>query len=339
MSQIITKKTSGKAKAAAAITLDNFLQNEVIQLQSNNSIRGSELPICYPFVKWAGGKTQLLSKLDSFIPAQFSRYFEPFLGGGALFFHLITCRKNRPLTVSCSSYYLSDINSELMNAYLVIRDDVEELITLLEQHQIGYKESPEEYYYQLRKIDPTKLSNSIARAARFIALNKTCFNGLYRVNKQGLFNVPWGKYKNPLICNSENLRNVSIALRSSDITIKVSDYKEMLLEHAKEGDFIYLDPPYSPVSSTAYFTNYTIFGFDNQDQKQLLDVFRKLDDRGCKVLLTNSDTQFIKDLYSDFAIVEVNAIRAINCKGSKRAGHKELIICNYSNSFSIDSMF
>jgi DNA adenine methylase len=218
-----------------------------------------------------------------------------------------------------------------MNAYLVIRDDVEELISLLEQHQIGYKEDPPKYYYQLRNVDPKKLSNTIARAARFLTLNKTCFNGLYRVNNHGLFNVPWGKYKDPLICNSSNLRNVSIALRSSDITIKVSDYKEMLLENAKEGDFIYLDPPYSPTSSTAYFTNYTHTGFDNQDQKQLLDVFRKLDDKGCKILLSNSDTQFIRELYSNFAIVEVDTLRAINCKGSKRAGHKELIICNYSN--------
>ena len=327
MSQIITK-TSAKAKAAAAITLDNFFQDEAIQSQSNSPLH-NELPVCYPFVKWAGGKKQLLPTLDSFIPAQFSRYFEPFLGGGALFFHLITCRKNKPLTASS---YISDINSELMNAYLVIRDDVEELITLLEQHQIRYKESSEEYYYQLRKIDPKKLSNTIARAARFIALNKTCFNGLYRVNKQGLFNVPLGKYENPLICDSDNLRNVSLALNHSNTIIQVSDYKNILLENAKEGDFIYLDPPYSPTSSTAYFTNYTCFGFNNQDQKQLLDVFRKLDYRGCKVLLTNSDTQFIKELYSDFAIAEVNAIRAINSKGSKRAGHKELIICNYSNS-------
>jgi DNA adenine methylase len=175
------------------------------------------------------------------------------------------------------------------------------------------------------------LSNT-ERAARFIALNKTCFNGLYRVNRQGFFNVPLGKYKNPRICDSDNLRNVSIALGylSNNITIKVSDYKEMLLENAKEGDFIYLDPPYDPVSSTSYFTNYTHIGFDNKDQQELATVFRKLDDRGCKVLLSNSDTQFIRELYSDFAIVEVDTLRAINCKGSKRAGHKELIIRNYS---------
>jgi DNA adenine methylase len=219
-----------------------------------------------------------------------------------------------------------------MNTYFVIRDDVEELISLLGQHQIGYKEGPEEYYYQLRKIDPNKLSKT-ARAARFIALNRTCFNGLYRVNRQGLFNVPWGKYNNPLICDSRNLRNASIALHYySNITIKVSDYKEMLLENAKEGDFIYLDPPYSPESSTACFTNYTSFGFDNQDQQELADIFRKLDDRKCKVMLTNSSTPLVRELYAPFDehTVEVSSKRAINCKGAKRQGHTDLIIRNYS---------
>jgi DNA adenine methylase len=154
-------KTSENVKAAA-VPLD------MQQLQSNNNnFLRSELPVCYPFVKWAGGKTQLLAKLDLFVPPHFNRYFEPFLGRGALFFHLTTERKNRPLTTYCSSYYLSDLNPELINAYLVIKDIVEELISLLEQHQIGYKEHPEEYYKQLRKIDPNKLSNT-ARAARFI---------------------------------------------------------------------------------------------------------------------------------------------------------------------------
>jgi DNA adenine methylase len=216
-----------------------------------------------------------------------------------------------------------------MNAYLVIRDDVEESITLLKQHQIRYKEDPRKCYYQLRNIDLKGESNT-ARAARFIALNRTCFNGLYRLNRQGLFNVPWGKYKNPLICDSTNLRNVSLALNNSKIIIQVSDYKDILFQNAREGDFIYLDPPYNPVSSTSYFTNYTHTGFNNKDQQELATIFRKLDDRHCKVLLSNSNTQFIRELYSDFAIVEIDTLRAINCKGSKRAGHKELLIRNYS---------
>jgi DNA adenine methylase len=304
----------------------NYMLDEVMRSQSN-SILHSELPVCYPFVKWAGGKTQLLAKLDLFIPPQFSRYFEPFLGGGALFFYLMTY-KNKPLIAS----YVSDINSELINSYLVIRDNVEKLIVLLEQHQIRYKRDPSKYYYQLRKMDLKKV-NSTARAARFIALNRTCYNGLYRVNRQGVFNVPWGKYIDPIICDNTNLRNVSLALNNSNAIIQVGNYKEILLENAREGDFIYLDLPYNPTSSTSYFTKYTHTGFNNKDQEELATVFRKLDDRKCKVLLSNSDTQFIKELYSSFAkyIVEVDTLRAINCKGSKRAGHKELIIRNYSN--------
>src|SRR5919197_1575672 len=156
------------------------MQEQAIHQQNKSYLYDDKLPICYPFVKWAGGKTQLLEKLYSFIPSKFDLYFEPFLGGGALFFYL-TSNKNRRFTA-----YLSDINSELMNAYLVIRDDVEELISLLEQHQIGYKEDPPKYYYQLRNVDPKKLSNTIARAARFLTLNKTCFNGPYRGNNHGL---------------------------------------------------------------------------------------------------------------------------------------------------------
>src|ERR687887_2722680 len=256
------------------------MQEQAIHQQNKSYLYDDKLPICYPFVKWAGGKTQLLEKLYSFIPSKFDLYFEPFVGGGALFFYL-TSNKNRRFTA-----YLSDINPELINSYLAVKDNVQKLIILLTQHEIEYNKAPEEYYYKL--IDNYNIrscSDRIERAAQFITLNKTCFNGLYRVNRQGLFNVPWGKYKDPLICNSNNLRNISLALRySPNITIKVSDYKEILLENAKEGDFIYLDPPYSPTSSTAYFTSYTCFGFDNQDQKQLLDVFRKLDDRKCKVL-------------------------------------------------------
>jgi DNA adenine methylase len=146
-----------------------------------------------------------------------------------------------------------------------------------------------------------------------------------------LFNVPWGKYKDPVICNSGNLRNISLALKHSKAIIEVSSYKEILLEKTKEGDFIYLDPPYNPVSSTAYFTKYTNSGFNYKDQEELAAIFRKLDERKCKVLLSNSDTKFIKELYSDFAkyIVEVDVVRSINCNASKRAGHKELIIRNY----------
>jgi DNA adenine methylase len=300
------------------------MQKEVIRSQGTDHLR-NKMPVSYPFVKWAGGKTQLLNKLYSYIPSGFDRYFEPFLGGGALFFYLIS-NKNMKFTA-----YLSDINSELINSYVVVKDNVEKLIDLLREHEIEYKKDPLQYYYQLRK-DLNATSNSIARAARLIALNRTCYNGLYRVNNQGMFNVPWGKYKDPVICNSSNLRNISLALKHSKAIIEVSSYKEMLLEKTKEGDFIYLDPPYNPVSSTAYFTRYTNSGFNYKDQEELAAIFRKLDERKCKVLLSNSDTRIIKELYSDFAkyIVEVDVVRSINSKISKRRGHKELIIRNYS---------
>ena len=299
------------------------MQVEATGMQ-NSSVLQNKMPLCYPFVKWAGGKTQLLSQLYAFAQPEFDRYFEPFLGGGALFFYLIS-DKNKRFTA-----YLSDINSELINSYIAVKDNVEKLIKFLKLHEIRYKKAPVEYYYRLRSKD--ELVNNTERAARFIALNRTCYNGLYRVNRNGKFNVPLGRYKNPIICNSLNLRNVSLALRYSKATIKVSDYKKILLENAKEGDFIYLDPPYNPVSPTAYFTRYTNTGFSDQDQKELADVYRELNDRNCKILLSNTSTPLVKELYSDFSkyTKEVEAIRAINCKGSKRGGHKELIIRNYS---------
>ena len=211
-----------------------------------------------------------------------------------------------------------------------INDNVEKLIELLKQHEIRYKKAPSEYYYELRLKHG--LADSIEKSARFITLNRTCYNGLYRVNSNGMFNVPLGKYTNPLICDSSNLRNVSLALGYSKATIRVSDYKKILLENAIEGDFIYLDPPYNPESSTASFTSYTHSGFSDNDQKELADIFRKLDDRKCKVMLTNSSTPLVRELYAPFAehTVEVSSKRAINCKGAKRQGHTDLIIRNYS---------
>lgn len=284
----------------------------------------AEIPICSPFVKWAGGKTQLLSELDKYRPSDFNRYFEPFLGGGAFFFYLASSKQLR------FTAYLSDINEELINSYKVVKNDVEELIILLHKHERKYKKDPHEYYYKLRaEIKPP---NDIERAARFITLNKTCYNGLYRVNKNGMFNVPMGKYKNPLICDGDNLRNVSLALKHSDAHILVSNFRD-ILHDANKGDFIYLDPPYKPISETARFTSYTHDGFDDKDQRDLYDVFRMLDRKGCKILLSNSDTPFIRELYQEFERhwTSVHALRAINCKGSKRTGHKELLIRNYSS--------
>jgi DNA adenine methylase len=271
----------------------------------------------HPFVKWAGGKGQLLSELDKLIPNQFNRYFEPFLGGGVRF-----------------NACLSDTNVELVTAYKVIKANPKGVIELLQRYEYEYKKYPpyseeqKECYYRLRDArNNIKSSSDDEIAARFIALNKTGYNGLYRVNRKGEFNVPPGKYKNPLICDSSNLENVSNAL--SRATILADDYRDAI-ENAQKGDFIYLDPPYQPLNDTSYFTAYTTDGFDDRDQSQLADVFRKLNSRGCLLLLSNSDTPFIRKLYSDFSIKEVDVQRAINCKGSKRAGHKELLISNYS---------
>lgn len=294
---------------------------------ATSSTNNHQIPICDPFVKWAGGKRQLLWQLYPLAPVKFDRYIEPFLGGGALFLRLIS-QKSRRFTA-----YISDINSELINTYVAVKDYIEKLIKLLKQYEIEYNQAPEEYYYKLRTCYNLGAScDKLEKAAQFIALNRTCFNGLYRVNGSGSFNVPWGKYVNPSICDSSNLRNVSIGLRYSKVEIKVSDYKEMLLENAKEGDFIYLDPPYSPVSPTAYFTNYTTNGFSNKDQKELAERFRQLDEMKCKVMLTNSNTPLVRELYAPFArhTIEVNSKRAINCKASKREGHTDLIIRNYS---------
>ena len=208
--------------------------NKIGQSNVSSDTHNSQVPTCYPIVKWAGGKRQIVPHLSGLAPPKFDRYIEPFLGGGALFFHLIS-NKNKPFTA-----YISDINAELINVYVAVKDDVEKLIKLLTQHQIEYNKAPEECYYKLRdNYNLKSCSDGIERAAQFITLNRTCFNGLYRVNRDGKFNVPWGKYKNPSICDNSNLRNVSHALRKYEVTIKVADYKEMLLENAREGDFIY----------------------------------------------------------------------------------------------------
>lgn len=269
-----------------------------------------------PFVKWAGGKTQLLPQLDAHVP-KFGRYFEPFLGGGAFFFRLAS---RSPLMAR-----LSDVNNDLVNAYNVVKNDVEDLTVLLEKHEKDYRKGPSRYYYRLRSDQP---SDSLERAARFIALNKTCYNGLYRVNKRGKFNVPIGKYLNPTICDRNQLRSASAALNHSDTKIAVADYRQAL-KKARAGDFVYLDPPFSPLSHTANFVDYTKDGFGMRDQIELARVFRELDRKCCKVLLSNSDTMFIRELYSGFEQSRARVLRAISCKGSMRTGYSELLVSNY----------
>lgn len=284
-------------------------------------------PKCCPFLKWAGGKTQLLDRLDTLVPKSFDRYFEPFLGGGAFFYHLVFERNLRFVA------YLSDINRELINVYRVVKSNVNELIDVLERYKIEYHKAPQNFYYELRDEFDIENSTSVEKAARFITLNKTCYNGLYRVNSQGKFNVPMGKYKNPIICDKKNLRNASLILKSTGSHLYCEDYQKILSDKAQEGDFIYLDPPYDPMNSTANFTGYTGAGFTKADQECLAETFKKLDARECKILLSNSDTEYVRELYAGYikGICKVTVRRNINSRPSKRLGHTELFIRNFSN--------
>ena len=286
------------------------------QLTESTSIH-TNLAQPRPFVKWAGGKTQALEWLDRYFPESYRTYYEPFLGGGAAFFHLAQVR-------SRFKAVLSDANEELMIAYKVIRDHVEELIDLLMNHETMYRLGPEGYYYKIRAEKPT---SQVEIASRLIFLNKTCFNGLHRVNRKGAFNVPFGQYKNPKICDKDNLRAVNRVLRSTNPELLRVDYQEST-KNAEARDFVYLDPPYQPVSSTAGFTSYTNSGFTLEEQRRLGKWFRELSNRGCAVLLSNSDTKEVLEIYKGYYIQRIPALRAINCKGHQRKGHTELIISN-----------
>jgi DNA adenine methylase len=266
-----------------------------------------------PFLKWAGGKRQLLPQIVKYVPEHYETYIEPVAGGGAMFFYL----KPRKAI-------LIDNNRELMNVYDVIKNNVKDLIASLKKHV--YEEN---YYYKMRNVDrnPSEFAkwSSIERASRTICLNRICFNGLYRVNKKGEFNVPFGRYVNPLICDEENLHVVHDTLQNVEL---VTDSFERCLDFARENDFIYLDPPYVPLSSTSNFTSYTSECFDNHYQEKLKDVFLALNDRKCKLVLSNSYCDFILDLYKGFKIMTIMANRAINSKIEKRGKIKEVLIMN-----------
>ena len=272
-----------------------------------------------PFVKWAGGKRQLIAIIDKHMPEEFGTYFEPFLGGGAVMFHLLG--KNQE--TRCK---VSDLNSDLVLAYVTIRDRLDELIISLESHAKNYHKNPDSYYYGVRESEP---KNQIDKVSRLLFLNRTCFNGLYRVNSKGKFNVPLGRYSNPNIVNEQNLASVSRALQSRKIQISCRDFTAVLSD-AKKGDFVYFDPPYQPVSNTANFTNYTNRDFTYEDLAKLVDVSEKLTNKGCKVLHSNSNSREVKALFSkDWQIIEVAANRSINSDSAKRTGQKELLIKNY----------
>jgi len=282
-------------------------------------------PPASPFVKWAGGKAQLLGQLEPLLPKQFGRYIEPFVGGGALFFHLYNLGRITKGAI------LSDLNAELMNCYRVLRHKarVAELIELLRRHARRVMDA--DYYYRVRAWDRQRdfleRRSPVERAARTIFLNHACYNGLYRLNSKGQFNVPYGKWaRPPRLFNEDNLWACRRALQG----IKVHQESfESCIEWAEKGDFIYLDPPYDPLSPTSSFTTYTGAVFGTGDQRGLADVFRDLDEFGCLLLLTNSATPLIRRIYRGYRMESLLAARPISCKGTGRGKIQELAVLNY----------
>lgn len=268
-----------------------------------------------PFLKWAGGKRQLLPILKTKVPKRYNRYYEPFVGAGALLFE-----------IQPKKAVINDINSELINCYKVIKEDLEELILDLSQHN-----NEKEYYYSIRDLDRSDSYSSLSdikKASRIIYLNKTCYNGLFRVNSQGQFNVPFGKYKNPKIVDEIVLKAINHYLTNNSVEIRNLDFEDALSD-ARSGDFVYIDPPYDPVSDTSSFTGYSIDGFGKEEQKRLKSVFDLLNERGCKVMLSNSDTPFILDLYQDYHQITVEAKRNINSVPDGRGKIDEILVTNY----------
>jgi DNA adenine methylase len=289
-------------------------------MKSSTLTRVKTNPLVRPFLKWAGGKRQLLPEIVKYVPKLTSKhtYYEPFIGGGALLFEL------QP-----SKAVINDRNQELINCYQVIRDLLDELMAELSKDKYSNNEKS---YYDMRDLDRStkkyaKLS-AVEKAARIIYLNKTCYNGLFRVNSQGQFNVPFGRYKNPNFLDDAVLIAVNKYLNSNSVTLSNLDFEEAVKD-ANKGDFVYLDPPYDPVSETASFTGYDVNGFNKDEQKRLKTVFDDLNNRGCKVMMSNSCTDFILDLYKDYQIKKVRATRSINSNALKRGMVNEVLVLNY----------
>ncbi len=267
-----------------------------------------------PFLKWAGGKGQLLDQLWERLPTEFGRYFEPFVGGGALYFALHNAGRLR------GGAQLSDANRKLIDTYRTVRDEVEAVIAHLSTFS-----NDRELYYQVRAWRHEDLEQARA-AARIIFLNKTCYNGLFRENSRGEFNVPFGRYARPTICDAGNLRAVSAALKRA--SLRALDF-EKIPGRVKPGDLVYFDPPYHPLSATSSFTHYSEDGFGEDAQRRLARAFRSLDTRGAYVMLSNSDTALVRELYAGYRIEKVRASRAINSKADRRGKITEVIVRNY----------
>lgn len=291
-----------------------------------------------PFLKWAGGKGQLIREIGQYYPFyddNITKYAEPFVGGGAVLFDILS-------KYCLDEIYIGDINSELINTYLVIREHIDDIVGLLRKYQNEYipleKENRKVYYSDKRsRFNELKVngieSENIEKAALMIFLNKTCFNGLYRVNRKGLFNVPMGAYKNPLICDEKNLRSVSEKLQN--VKIVCGDYRQSS-KFIDEHTFVYFDPPYRPITETASFTAYTENLFDDKEQIELAEFVEQMNKKGAKVVISNSDPKnsntdddFFDNIYSSHKIKRVEATRMINCNSEARGKIKELLISNF----------
>lgn len=279
-----------------------------------------------PFVKWAGGKRQILDKLKQYLPTKFNCYYEPFIGGGALFFELAPKKA-----------VINDSNQELMNVYRVLcdHDKYVKMCKVLNNYEANHSET---FYYEIRNKDKDKNFSKLSdykKAARTLYLNKACFNGLYRVNSKGQFNVPFNKNQKVNTYDAENLLTIHMYLTMNEVEIQCLDFEECL-KTAQKGDFVYLDPPYD--SDTQTFNSYTESGFDKEEQRRLAKVFYELDKRGVYVMLSNHNTTLINELYKNYNIHIIEAKRSINSKGNKRGNVEELIITNYEVDTSFENL-
>ena len=271
---------------------------------------GKELSDAKPFLKWAGGKGRLLGKLNKFFPKNYNRYFEPFIGGGAIFFHL-----------NPEKAIINDLNEELVNLYKIIKDIPEELME--ELNKLQNKVSDKDFFLKMRSKKPKK---ELEKAVRMVFLNRTCYNGMYRVNSKGEFNVPFGDMGNPKLYEKKNILACSHTLKKT--TILNGDYKK-LNRRIRENDFVYLDPPYVPLSETAHFTSYTSEKFGKEHQLELLTFCEKIDKKGGLFMLSNSYNEYTEELYQKFNINTIKAARSVAAKSESRAEIKEIVVTNY----------
>lgn len=311
-----TLVTIYKLSSALEIPLAELMD---IELEQENSFKQSKLK---PFVKWAGGKTQIIDELQKMMPENFNTYFEPFIGGGALFFNLLPTKA-----------VINDYNSELMTAYRTFQD-TNDFTLMIEEIIKHEKNHNEEYYYEVRAMDREESYQALPdykKAARLIYLNKACFNGLYRVNSKGYFNVPSGKKKVVRAYNQALFDDLHEYLSNSKIKLLNGDFSDAV-KTAKKGDFVYFDPPYDTYEEKDSFTTYTKNSFGKEDQRRLADLYKKLSDKGVFVMLSNHNTPFIRELYKDYNIKVIQARRAINAKGTGRGAVEEVIITNYKEA-------